>query len=112
MRRAVPEAIHLALPVEMNEDISLPIQKIGDLLLIVEKLSQQYHLFSPVYGHIGDGNLHVTFAPKRKKDWRKDEPVTVSYTHLDVYKRQLISSICILLVGANYGGLPTEPIMI
>jgi glycolate oxidase len=75
MRRAVPEAIHLALPVEMNEDISLPIQKIGDLLLIVEKLSQQYHLFSPVYGHIGDGNLHVTFAPKRKKDWRKDEPV-------------------------------------
>ena len=75
MRRAVPEAIHLALPLEMNEDISLPIQKIGDLLLIVEKLSQQYHLFSPVYGHIGDGNLHVTLAPKRKKDWRKDEPV-------------------------------------
>jgi glycolate oxidase len=26
MRRAVPEAIHLALPLEMNEDISLPIQ--------------------------------------------------------------------------------------
>ena len=75
MRRAVPEAIHLALPVEMNEDISVPIQKIGDVLFIIKELSQQYHLFSPVYGHIGDGNLHVTLAPKRNEDWKKNEPV-------------------------------------
>jgi glycolate oxidase len=75
MRRAVPEAIHLALPVEMNEDISLPIQEIGNILLVIEDLSQQYYLFSPVYGHIGDGNLHVTLAPKRIEHWKKDEPI-------------------------------------
>jgi len=74
MRRAVPEAIHLALPVEMNEDISLPILDIGNILLVIKDLSQQYHLFSPIYGHIGDGNLHVTLAPKRIEYWKKDEP--------------------------------------
>jgi glycolate oxidase len=75
MRRAVPEAIHLALPVEMNEDISLPIQEIGNILLVIDDLSQHYHLFSPVYGHIGDGNLHVTLAPKQIEHWKKDEPI-------------------------------------
>ena len=75
MRRAVPEAIHLALPVEINEDISVPIQKIGNILFSIEELSQQYNLFSPVYGHIGDGNLHVTLAPKNREGWEKYEPI-------------------------------------
>jgi len=75
MRRAVPEAIHLALPAEINEDISVPIQKIGNILFSIEELSQQYNLFSPVYGHIGDGNLHVTLAPKNREGWEKCEPI-------------------------------------
>jgi len=74
IRRAIPEAIHLALPLEINEDISLPISRIEALLHGIDKLSQQYHLHSPVYGHIGDGNLHISLAPIEQENWMEIEP--------------------------------------
>jgi len=75
IRRAIPEAIHLALPQEINEDISVPINKIDILLSCIDEISQQYNLHSPVYGHIGDGNLHISLAPKQKDAWKEIEPL-------------------------------------
>lgn len=75
IRRAIPEAIHMALPQEINEDISVPIHKIDILLSYIDEISHQYNLYSPVYGHIGDGNLHISLAPKQPNNWKNIEPL-------------------------------------
>ncbi|MCX6090580.1 MAG: FAD-binding oxidoreductase [Atribacterota bacterium] len=75
IRRAIPEALHLALPQEINEDISVPVASIPELVTFVEHLGQEFHLISPIYGHLGDGNLHITLAGSQNDQWEEKEPL-------------------------------------
>lgn len=59
LRRAVsPSLIRLASG-RIHEDVAVPRGKIGALAEAVETIAKEKGLEVPVYGHAGDGNLHV-----------------------------------------------------
>jgi len=47
-----------------SEDVCVPIDKIYDLIKISEKIRNEFNLKVCVFGHIGDGNLHINFLLK------------------------------------------------
>ncbi|KFM19412.1 Glycolate oxidase subunit GlcD protein [Marine Group I thaumarchaeote SCGC AAA799-P11] len=49
------------------EDAAVPIERLTELFSILEKISKKFKTKSIVYGHIGNGNLHVRLIGERKK---------------------------------------------
>ncbi len=49
------------------EDAAVPIEKLPELFEIIEKINKKFKTKSIVYGHIGNGNLHVRLVGDRKK---------------------------------------------
>ncbi len=56
-RRAISAALS-NLGDKLGEDIAVPRSKIPDMVRRVRAIGQKYNLLTPVFGHIGDGNLH------------------------------------------------------
>ncbi len=76
VRRNIAEAFKVYSPVQSLEDIVVPFAQIPDLLPDLERISQQYPVIIPCYGHAGDGNLHATLVKKPEvpmEDWRDIE---------------------------------------
>jgi glycolate oxidase len=56
-RRAISAALsHLGD--KLGEDIAVPRSKIPEMVHRVREIGQKYDLQTPIFGHIGDGNLH------------------------------------------------------
>ncbi len=62
VRRNIAEAFMVVSPHQSLEDIVVPIAAIPDLMPEIERISAQYDLQIPCYGHAGDGNLHATLV--------------------------------------------------
>jgi len=59
-RRGLSPALKkLGFPHKISEDICVPRSHIADMVSIVHSLGTKYGLLSLVFGHAGDGNLHV-----------------------------------------------------
>jgi glycolate oxidase len=76
VRRNIAEAFKVYSPIQSLEDIVLPFAQIPDILPELDRLSRQYPVIIPCYGHAGDGNLHVTVVKKPElsmQDWPEVE---------------------------------------
>ena len=60
VRRNIAEAFKLYSPHQSLEDIVVPIAQIPALMEEIAKLSAEFQISMPSYGHAGDGNLHTT----------------------------------------------------
>ena len=58
-RRALSPALRTIAPGKINEDVVVPVSRIPDLMAGVEALSVEASLPIVVFGHAGNGNLHV-----------------------------------------------------
>ncbi len=58
-RRQISPSLRAAHPVKLNEDICVPRGAIGEMLARVDRISADLDLPIAVFGHAGDGNLHV-----------------------------------------------------
>jgi len=58
-RRAISPALAKIKPFKLNEDIVVPLSKIPELVLGVEKIANSLKLKYANFGHAGDGNIHV-----------------------------------------------------
>lgn len=58
-RRALSPALRTLAPGKINEDVVVPVSRIPDLVGGVERLSREHALPIVVFGHAGNGNLHV-----------------------------------------------------
>ena len=58
-RRALSPALRTIAPGKINEDVVVPVSRIPDLVEGVEALSAEASLPIVVFGHAGNGNLHV-----------------------------------------------------
>src|SRR4051812_45572769 len=89
-RRAIWEARRLISPalketyrIKVNEDVCVPRGRIVEMLARVERVSQETGIETAVFGHAGDGNLHVNLLSNddpqdpaiRKKMWAAAERV-------------------------------------
>ncbi len=59
LRRLVSPALSRIADGKMNEDVVVPIGEMGNLLQRVTEVAEEYNLHIPIYGHAGDGNLHL-----------------------------------------------------
>jgi len=58
-RRALSRAVKKIAPLKINEDVVVPVSRIGELLGRIEALAAEYALPIVNFGHAGSGNLHV-----------------------------------------------------
>jgi len=59
LRRLVSPSLARLASGKMNEDVVVPIGRIGHLIRRIREISHKYDIMIPVYGHAGDGNLHL-----------------------------------------------------
>lgn len=58
-RRALSPALRTIRPGKINEDVVVPVSRIPDLVAGMEALAMEVALPVVVFGHAGNGNLHV-----------------------------------------------------
>ena len=58
-RRALSPALRTIRPGKINEDVVVPVSRIPELVAAMEALSAEASLPIVVFGHAGNGNLHV-----------------------------------------------------
>ncbi len=75
MRRAISPALAKLAPTKVNEDVCVPRGRMADIVETIESLSREHGLLVPIFGHAGDGNLHVNFMVDRqnRRDMEKVE---------------------------------------
>ena len=78
LRRSISPSLTRLASGKINEDVAVPRGKIADLVAFAEKLSAELGLTMPVYGHAGDGNLHVNFI------FDRDNPQEAAKAHRGV----------------------------
>jgi len=72
-------------------DVTVPPSKLGDLMNLVDEIARKYGVKLPIYGHAGDGNLHVHIMKEKGK-----EPHYISKIKREIYK-----------AGVSLGGVIT-----
>jgi glycolate oxidase len=85
VRRNIAEAFKVLSPHQSLEDVVVPPASIPRVIPELARLSRQYGVQIPCYGHAGDGNLHATPVkdPAQPLDeWRRNLPLLLT----DLYK--------------------------
>ncbi len=69
-RKAIAEGIIAFRPVHCMEDVSVPISGMPDIVKGSYEIAKKRDLEVLVFGHVGDGNTHVTFLKPLNMDER------------------------------------------
>jgi glycolate oxidase len=72
-------------------DVTVPPSRLGDLMDSVDEIARKHGVYLPVYGHAGDGNLHIHIMKEENK-----EPNYVTEVKREIYES-----------GARLGGVIT-----
>ena len=59
VRRELSLSLRQIAPLKLNHDVVVPKGRIPELFALVAGLRQKYQLRIPLFGHAGDGNIHV-----------------------------------------------------
>jgi glycolate oxidase len=67
VRKAVSAAVATVMVGKVNEDVVVPRDRIAELVARTEQVGRRHQVPVVNFGHLGDGNLHVTFLidPRR-----------------------------------------------
>jgi glycolate oxidase len=87
VRRNVAEAFKVYSPIQSLEDIVVPFAQIPDLIPELERISAEYGITIPCYGHAGDGNLHATLVSRpgtTEDEWREVEAKALAELYREV----------------------------
>ncbi len=49
------------------EDAAVPLEKLGELFVIIDKINKEFQTKTVMYGHAGNGNIHVRIISNRQK---------------------------------------------
>jgi glycolate oxidase len=59
VRREISLSLETVAPLKFNHDVVVPKGRIPELFALVDRLRAEYRLRIPLFGHAGDGNIHV-----------------------------------------------------
>jgi glycolate oxidase len=76
-RRAISPSLARRRPNKLGEDIAIPRSAIPEMARRVRAIAAEYRLEIPLFGHIGDGNLHPNILCDRR-DPEEMERVTLA----------------------------------
>lgn len=57
-----------SMPLLSKEDVVVPLSAISDFMKRFELLAEEHDAIYNAYGHIGDGNIHITLFPAKHTD--------------------------------------------
>ncbi len=58
-RKALSPALRTIAPKKINEDVVVPVSRLGEFVTTLQTLSKEYGVHIVAFGHAGNGNLHV-----------------------------------------------------
>ncbi len=61
LRRGISTAVKSFSKIKTSEDICVPLSRFSDIVNEIQRISKNLGLRTAVFGHAGDGNLHVCF---------------------------------------------------
>jgi glycolate oxidase len=59
VRRELSLSLKMITPLKFNHDVVVPKGRIPELFALVDRIKSEYRLRIPLFGHAGDGNIHV-----------------------------------------------------
>lgn len=59
VRRELSYSLKTITPLKFNHDVVVPKGRIPELFALVRQIKEKYRLRIPLFGHAGDGNIHV-----------------------------------------------------
>jgi len=59
VRRELSLSLKQIAPLKLNHDVVVPKGRIPELFALAQRMREQYQLRIPLFGHAGDGNIHV-----------------------------------------------------
>jgi glycolate oxidase len=59
VRRELSLSLRTISPLKFNHDVVVPKAQIPELFALVDRIKLEYRLRIPLFGHAGDGNIHV-----------------------------------------------------
>ena len=59
VRRELSFSLRQIAPLKINHDVVVPKGRSPDLFALVERIRREFRLMIPLFGHAGDGNIHV-----------------------------------------------------
>lgn len=65
VRRDISSALYNLGAAKTSEDVAVPLEALGDMYRAVKALGRRRGLMTAVYGHCGDGNLHINLIPRK-----------------------------------------------
>jgi len=71
-RKALSPALRTIAPKKINEDVAVPVSRIPELIIGLERLSDQHHIEIVNFGHAGNGNIHVNLLLDPDKPGQTD----------------------------------------
>lgn len=74
-RKALSPALRRLAPKKINEDVVVPVSRMGDFIDGLERLSQESGIRIVNFGHAGNGNIHVNLLVN------PDDPAEMSAAH-------------------------------
>lgn len=75
LRRSISPALYALKPRKLNEDIVVPLSRIGDILSEIDGIAKQQGLLIVNFGHAGDGNIHVNVMYEDDERGRAEQAV-------------------------------------
>ncbi len=73
IRNNLSPSMYKLKPNKVSEDIAVPISNIPEMVSYIKWLEKQYNIPIPVFGHAGDGNLHVNIMFDKTKKEESDK---------------------------------------
>ena len=59
VRREISLSLKMVAPLKFNHDVVVPKGRIPELFALVHRIREEFRLRIPLFGHAGDGNIHV-----------------------------------------------------
>ena len=59
VRREISLSLKMVAPLKFNHDLVVPKGRIPELFALVHRVRREFRLRIPLFGHAGDGNIHV-----------------------------------------------------
>ncbi len=108
-RRSISQAIHRMGLSRINEDIAVPRSRIPDMLDFLQRFSKANHLKILVFGHAGDGNLHVNILSDAKNLSRAEAAVEEIFREVIRLEGTISAEHGVGIVKAPYIGMEVAP---
>jgi len=66
IRSAIHDAITHVAGCVCEEDVVVPVNSVAELIRKVKEISQKLNYSVVIFGHLGDGNMHLNFRPEKQ----------------------------------------------